>query len=144
MDFFMYFFAWFISLGCILILYNRYYAIHHKYKNLVGDYNDLVQNRTALKELYRRVIRENEKLVKKYNANVTEYNELLAKYKWATRTGPKPKFEDTAFEPPKFKPVGKNEFSYDELKRIRFVMHPDKNGGKTTELWRKINEMMEN
>ncbi len=35
-----------------------------------------------------------------------------------------------------------NTFTNDELKRIRFAIHPDKTNGKTTELWRKVNDLI--
>ncbi|AFL47603.1 hypothetical protein ZZ1p0028 [Acinetobacter phage ZZ1] len=111
----------------------------HAYR--IEEYNNVVRNRKALKELYNASLRENNRIVKKHNANVEDYNKLLIKYKAVlSHKGIKDEYIKTENS---FKPVGKNEFSYDELKRIRFVMHPDKNGGKTTELWRKINEMME-
>lgn len=36
----------------------------------------------------------------------------------------------------------KNVFTKDELVKIRFSIHPDRNGGKNTELFQKINSMV--
>lgn len=35
-----------------------------------------------------------------------------------------------------------NHFSQEELKRIRFCIHPDKTQGKTTELFKKVNSLI--
>lgn len=115
-------------------------------------YNECVRNREQIKQLLERARTERDLLVVKYNGLVEEFNGLLrtknnlqeaydkalAKNAGETlfnRNDYRSTFADT-------KPVGKNEFSAEELKRIRFAIHPDKNGGKTTELWRKINDMV--
>lgn len=35
-----------------------------------------------------------------------------------------------------------NQFTKNELKRIRFAIHPDKNGGKTNEIFIKVNKLL--
>lgn len=35
-------------------------------------------------------------------------------------------------------------FTAEEFKRMRFILHPDRNSGKTHDLWVKVNQMAEN
>lgn len=110
-------------------------------------YNECVRNRDKIKQILKGVESERDALVEKYNECVGDYNALLHSKRLLQSA-----YDDLAsiygkanYTPPQstsFAPVGKNEFSAEELKRIRFAIHPDRNGGKTTELWRKINDMV--
>ncbi|CAL1777936.1 hypothetical protein HYQ09_gp023 [Acinetobacter phage vB_AbaM_Konradin] len=138
MDFLVIFLLMMGGYAGFLHFYNQYTIFHRKYKELVHDYNDVVNNRNRLKDLYLR-------LEKKHNMNVDDYNKLLKEYELVVKLKAreftsKANFEDILKKDQK--PVGKDEFSMAELKRIRFAIHPDKNGGKTGDLFIKVNEML--
>ncbi|QHJ73961.1 hypothetical protein Lazarus_025 [Acinetobacter phage vB_AbaM_Lazarus] len=124
MDFLVIFLLMMGGYAGFLHFYNQYTIFHRKYKELVHDYNDVVNNRNRLKDLYLRLEKEYELVVKLKAREFTS----------------KANFEDILKRDQK--PVGKDEFSMAELKRIRFAIHPDKNGGKTGDLFIKVNEML--
>lgn len=124
MDFLVIFLLMMGGYAGFLHFYNQYTIFHRKYKELVYDYNDVVNNRNRLKDLYLRLEKEYELVVKLKAREFTS----------------KANFEDILKRDQK--PVGKDEFSMAELKRIRFAIHPDKNGGKTGDLFIKVNEML--
>lgn len=68
------------------------------------------------------------KLVKDYNKLVKTYNNLLGRF----RSSEKKLTEKNAA----------SVFTQDELRKLRHYIHPDKHGGKTDDLFVKINRMM--
>ncbi|EQA7786835.1 hypothetical protein ACX818_001429 [Acinetobacter baumannii] len=136
--------CWLLVAAAFLCLHFYLESDKHKkkYSEMVDDYNQLVRNRKLLKEIYYDALNDKDRIIKKHNDNVKDFNRLLEKYqalaksKGYNQSDLNAKFDD--------RPVGANEFSMAELKRIQFACHPDKNGGKTDELWKKIRGMIEN
>ncbi|ADG59925.1 hypothetical protein Acj9p025 [Acinetobacter phage Acj9] len=118
-------------------------------------YNECVRNRNEIKELLAKAKNEADGLRAVNSNNIQAYNMLEAKFleceyqfnEFKRKAALKDGFGDSfkkfneAFAKEAPKSVGKNEFSINELKRIRFAIHPDRNGGKNSELWQKINDM---
>lgn len=95
--------------------------------------NDGTDLRVAYDELveeYNSIVRRSNALIKKYGANINNYNELLARY----RANLNNQTTDTVT-------LGPNQFNDKEWKRILYALHPDRNCGKTNDLWQKMKDL---
>lgn len=74
----------------------------------------------------------------------TEYNELLSQYNLLQKQHDYMKnlYKFSRSNDNSTRSVSVKEFSQEELKRIRYSIHPDKTNGKTHELFLKINNMI--
>ena len=103
--------------------------------------NDGTDLRVAYDEMvkeYNSIVRRSNALIKKYNANINDYNQLLARHR--------ANLNNQSYTPPKSEPInnvtlGPNQFNDKEWKRILYALHPDRNGGKTNELWQKMKDL---
>lgn len=107
-----------LMLVLILYLYSNLQNEKLKLKFRISEYNSLVKNRNKLKEKFLYASSENERLVIKCNNLVEKLNSIESNEAHC-------------------------EFSLEELQRIKFCVHPDKTGNKTTELWIKVNNLIE-
>ena len=94
------------------------------YDDMIDEYNSIAKRSNAL--------------IKKYNANINDYNQLLARHR--------ANLNNQSYTPPKSEPInnvtlGPNQFNDKEWKRILYALHPDRNGGKTNELWQKMKDL---
>lgn len=103
--------------------------------------NDGTDLRVAYDEMieeHNSIVRRSNALIKKYNANINDYNQLLARHRAnlnnRSYTPPKSGSTDTVTLRP-------NQFNDKEWKRILYALHPDRNDGKTNELWQKMKDL---
>lgn len=107
------------------VLEQEAHRLRRRYRT--NDGTDLRDAYEELIEEYNSVARRSNALIKKYGATINDYNELLARYRANLNNQP----TDTVTLRP-------NQFNDKEWKRILYAMHPDRNGGKTNELWQKL------
>ena len=107
------------------VLEQEAHRLRRRYRT--NDGTDLRDAYEELIEEYNSVARRSNALIKKYDATINDYNELLARYRANLNNQP----TDTATLRP-------NQFNDKEWKRILYALHPDRNGGKTNELWQKL------
>lgn len=122
----MFFFKTRILEGELKVLKRRYRTnggtdLRVAYDEIINDYNALVKRAN--------------KVLKDHNTHVRKYNELLARH-LAT-------LNNQSYTPPKSglndnDTIGPNQFSDKEWKRVLYALHPDRNNGKTNELWQKM------
>ena len=107
------------------VLEQEAHRLRRRYRT--NDGTDLRDAYEELIEEYNSVARRSNALIKKYGATINDYNELLARYRANLNNQP----TDTVTLRP-------NQFNDKEWKRILYALHPDRNGGKTNELWQKL------
>lgn len=95
----------------------RWIQTKQRLSDLISDYNELVRNRTALKEMYLHAASEHDKVVEMYNNLLDKHHALK-------------------------EPARNSQFTASELKVLQFMAHPDRNNGKHEELWKKIRSMV--
>ena len=110
------------------VLEQEAHRLRRRYRT--NDGTDLRDTYEELIEEYNSVARRSNALIKKYGATINDYNELLARYRANLNNQP----TDTVTLRP-------NQFNDKEWKRILYALHPDRNGGKTNELWQKMKDL---
>lgn len=95
-----------------------------------NDGTDLREAYDNMIEEHNSIVRRSNALIKKYNANINDYKQLLARHRANLNNQP----TDTVTLRP-------NQFNDKEWKRILYALHPDRNGGKTNELWQKMKDL---
>lgn len=118
------------------VLEQEAHRLRRRYRT--NDGTDLRDAYEELIEEYNSVARRSNALIKKYGANINDYNELLARYR--------ANLNNQSYTPPKSEPInnvtlGPNQFDKKEWQRILYALHPDRNGGKTNELWQKMKDL---
>lgn len=83
---------------------------------------------------YKCLYREKEELLSKRISEVLEYNLLASKYNQLVRAYHTLKQQQSNTATPSVK----NVFTTNEIKRLKYYLHPDKHGGKTNDLFVKI------
>lgn len=110
------------------VLEQEAHRLRRRYRT--NDGTDLRDAYEELIEEYNSVARRSNALIKKYGATINDYNELLARYRANLNNQP----TDTVTLRP-------NQFNDKEWKRILYALHPDRNYGKTNELWQKMKDL---
>ena len=110
------------------VLEQEAHRLRRRYRT--NDGTDLRDAYEELIEEYNSVARRSNALIKKYDASINDYNELLARYRANLNNQP----TDTVTLRP-------NQFNDKEWKRILYALHPDRNDGKTNELWQKMKDL---
>lgn len=110
------------------VLEQEAHRLRRRYRT--NDGTDLRVAYDEMIEEHNSIVRRSNALIKKYNATINDYNELLARYRANLNNQP----TDTVTLRP-------NQFNDKEWKRILYTLHPDRNDGKTNELWQKMKDL---
>jgi hypothetical protein len=119
-----------------VVLEREVRSLRRRYRT--NDGTDLRVAYDEMIEEYNSIAKRSNALIKKYNANINDYNQLLARHR--------ANLNNQSYTPPKSEPInnvtlGPNQFNGKEWKRILYALHPDRNGGKTNELWQKMKDL---
>ena len=104
-----------------------------------NDGTDLREAYDIMIDDYNTLVRKAKKIQKEHNDNVRAYNELLERHHATVKnqnwTPPKSSSQESPVN------LGPNQFNKKEWQRILYALHPDRNGGKTNELWQKMKDL---
>lgn len=119
------------------VLEQEAHRLRRRYRT--NDGTDLREAYDDMIDEYNTLVRKAKKVLRDHNDNVNAYNELLERHRATVKNQnwvpPKSSSHDSSVN------LGPNQFDKKEWQRILYALHPDRNGGKTNELWQKMKDL---